>query len=106
MIGSWLVVGLRREEKAAGERLPDRISVGVLVRTFPEQLLDEMSDAADVREVRYRTSARPDDGVLRAGVLAVHALGHLQVQRLAASSDHGRPATNASFRHTSRTNPS
>jgi hypothetical protein len=48
------VPGLTREEKAARERLPDRISIGVLAKTFPKQLLDEVVDAADVREVRYR----------------------------------------------------
>ena len=36
------------------ERLPDRISIGVLARTFPPGLLDEVVDAAGVREVRYR----------------------------------------------------
>ncbi len=38
----------------AGERLPDRISVGVLARTFTPALLDEVVDAAGAREVRYR----------------------------------------------------
>ena len=48
------MAGLTREEKAARERLPDRISIGVLAKTFPKQLLEEVIDAADVREVRYR----------------------------------------------------
>jgi hypothetical protein len=43
-----------REAKAAGERLPDRISLGVLARTFPAAVLEEVIDAAGVREVRYR----------------------------------------------------
>lgn len=34
--------------------MPDRISIGVLARTFTDELLDEVVDAADVREVRYR----------------------------------------------------
>lgn len=38
----------------AGERLPDRISIGVLARTFTPQLLDEVVRAAGAREVRYR----------------------------------------------------
>jgi hypothetical protein len=43
-----------REAKAAQERLPDRISIGVLARTFPPSVLDEVIDAAGVRELRYR----------------------------------------------------
>jgi len=43
-----------REVKASGERLPDRISIGVLARTFPAQVLDEVVEAAGVREARYR----------------------------------------------------
>ncbi|HEX2810372.1 MAG TPA: IS4 family transposase [Kineosporiaceae bacterium] len=38
----------------SGERLPDRISIGVLARTFTPALLDEVIDAADAREIRYR----------------------------------------------------
>lgn len=34
--------------------MPDRISIGVLARTFTDDLVDEVIDAADVREVRYR----------------------------------------------------
>lgn len=34
--------------------MPDRISIGVLARTFPAQVLDEVVEAAGVREVRYR----------------------------------------------------
>lgn len=36
------------------ERLPDRISIGVLARTFTPELLEEVIDVAGVREVRYR----------------------------------------------------
>jgi hypothetical protein len=48
------VAGVTREANAAQERLPDRISLGVLARTFPASVLDEVIDAAGVREVRYR----------------------------------------------------
>jgi hypothetical protein len=34
--------------------LPDRISIGVLARSFPAQVLDEVVEAAGVRQVRYR----------------------------------------------------
>jgi hypothetical protein len=34
--------------------LPDRISIGVLARAFPSSVLDEVVEAAGVREVRYR----------------------------------------------------
>jgi hypothetical protein len=40
--------------KAAEERLPDRISIGVLARAFPAALLDEVVEQAGVRELRYR----------------------------------------------------
>jgi hypothetical protein len=36
------------------ERLPDRISIGVLANVFTPSLVEEVIDAADVREVRYR----------------------------------------------------
>ncbi|MGH2376305.1 MAG: transposase domain-containing protein, partial [bacterium] len=45
---------MTREVKAARERLPDRISIGVLARTFTDELLDEVIDEAGVREVRFR----------------------------------------------------
>lgn len=48
------MAGVTREAKAARERLPDRISLGVLARTFPASVLDEVIEAAGVREVRYR----------------------------------------------------
>jgi Insertion element 4 transposase N-terminal/Transposase DDE domain len=48
------MAGVTREAKAAQERLPDRISLGVLARTFPAPVLDEVVEAAGVREVRYR----------------------------------------------------
>jgi len=43
-----------KEARGAGERLPDRVSIGVLTRTFPVRLLDEVIDAAGVRQKRYR----------------------------------------------------
>jgi Insertion element 4 transposase N-terminal/Transposase DDE domain len=43
-----------REVKASQERLPDRISIGVLARSFPSSVLDEVVEAAGVRQLRYR----------------------------------------------------
>lgn len=54
MVYDLRVAGVTREAKAARERLPDRISIGVLARTFTDELLDEVIDEADVREVRFR----------------------------------------------------
>jgi hypothetical protein len=48
------MAGATREAKTAVERLPDRISIGVLAKTFTNDLLDEVIDEADVREVRFR----------------------------------------------------
>ena len=48
------VAGVTREAKAALERLPDRISIGVLATVFTRELIEEVIDATDVREVRYR----------------------------------------------------
>jgi Insertion element 4 transposase N-terminal/Transposase DDE domain len=48
------VAGVTREARAALERLPDRISIGVLARMFPASVLDEVIEAAGVREARYR----------------------------------------------------
>ena len=45
---------MTREVKAGLERLPDRISIGVLARAFPPSVLDEVIEAAGVRELRYR----------------------------------------------------
>ena len=45
---------MTREARAAEERLPDRISIGVLARAFPRALLDEVVEQAGVRELRYR----------------------------------------------------
>ena len=43
-----------RETRVASERLPDRISIGVLARTFTPQPLDEVVEGAGAREVHYR----------------------------------------------------
>ena len=48
------MAGVTREVKASEERLPDRISIGVLARAFPTALLDEVVEQAGVRELRYR----------------------------------------------------
>jgi hypothetical protein len=48
------VAGVTRDAKVALERLPDRISIGVLAKTFTNDLLDEVIDEADAREVRFR----------------------------------------------------
>ena len=48
------MAGATREARAAGERLPDRISIGVLARTFTDEVIDEVIDAAGVREKRFR----------------------------------------------------
>lgn len=48
------MAGVTREVRAASERLPDRISIGVLARTFTDELIDEVIDEAGVRERRYR----------------------------------------------------
>lgn len=45
---------MTREVREAQGRLPDRISLGVLARTFPEALLDEVIDACGAREQRRR----------------------------------------------------
>ncbi|MGH8583734.1 MAG: IS4 family transposase [Gammaproteobacteria bacterium] len=45
---------MTREAKAAAERLPGRISLGVLARTFTAELLDEVIEAAGAREKRRR----------------------------------------------------
>src|SRR6266513_1781584 len=49
-----VVAGVTVEERAASQRLPDRISIGVLARTFTDDLVNEVIDAADAREVRFR----------------------------------------------------
>jgi hypothetical protein len=44
----------QREARVA-ERLPDRVSVGVLAAVFPAALVDEVIEASGAREARYRS---------------------------------------------------
>ena len=39
----------------AGDRLPDRIGIGVLAKVFPPELVDRVVDEADPRGQRTRT---------------------------------------------------
>lgn len=48
------MAGVTREAKAGVERLPDRISIGVLAAVFTREVIDEVIEEADAREVRYR----------------------------------------------------
>lgn len=48
------VAGVTREVKAARDRLPDRVAVGVLTRTFPPESVDEAIEGAGARELRRR----------------------------------------------------
>jgi hypothetical protein len=48
------MAGVTREANAARERLPDRISIGVLSGVFTPGLIEEVIEATDAREVRYR----------------------------------------------------
>ncbi len=49
------VAGVTREVRAAGNRLPDRVAIGVLTKVFPPGLVDEVIDAAQARELRSRS---------------------------------------------------
>jgi transposase IS4-like protein/DDE family transposase len=49
-----LVAGVTREALAAGDRLPDRVGIGLLTRVFPPGLVDEVIDETGAREQRYR----------------------------------------------------
>jgi Insertion element 4 transposase N-terminal/Transposase DDE domain len=49
------VAGATRESRAADNRLPDRVAIGVLTTAFPPALVDEVIDAAQAREVRKRS---------------------------------------------------
>lgn len=49
------VAGVTRIVKAARDRLPDRVAIGVLTRTFPPELVDEVIDEAKAREQRKRS---------------------------------------------------
>jgi hypothetical protein len=49
------VAGVTRIVKAARDRLPDRVAIGVLTRTFPPELVDAVIDEAKAREQRKRS---------------------------------------------------
>jgi len=49
------VAGVTRIVKAARDRLPDRVAIGVLTRTFPPELVDTVIDEAQAREQRKRS---------------------------------------------------
>lgn len=49
------VAGVTRIVKAARDRLPDRVAIGVLTRTFPPGLVDAVIDEAKARELRKRS---------------------------------------------------
>ncbi len=49
------VAGVTRIVKAARDRLPDRVAIGVLTRTFPPELVDTVIDEAGAREQRKRS---------------------------------------------------
>ena len=42
------------QQVVAGDRLPDRIGIGVLAKVFPPDLVDRVVDEAGVRELRKR----------------------------------------------------
>jgi hypothetical protein len=48
-------VARRAQEVVAGDRLADRIGIGVLAKVFPPELVDRVVDQAGVREQRTRT---------------------------------------------------
>ena len=45
----------RGQQVVSGDRLPDRIGIGVLAKVFPPELVDRVVDEAGVREQRKRT---------------------------------------------------
>ena len=51
----FCVAGVTRIVKAARDRLPDRVAIGVLTRTFPPELVDAVIDEAKAREQRKRS---------------------------------------------------
>jgi hypothetical protein len=48
-------VARRGQQVVSGDRLPDRIGIGVLAKVFPPDLVDRVVDEAGVREQRKRT---------------------------------------------------
>lgn len=54
------MAGETRIVRAARDRLPDRVAIGVLTKTFPPELVDAVIDEAQAREQRKRSlPARP-----------------------------------------------
>ena len=49
------MVGEIRIVWAARDRLPDRVAIGVLTKTFPPELVDQVIDQAQAREQRKRS---------------------------------------------------
>lgn len=49
------VAGVTREVRAAENRLPDRVAIGVLTSVFPPVLVDEVIECAQARELRKRS---------------------------------------------------
>src|SRR5260370_12432814 len=49
------LVARRGKRVVAGDRLADRIGIGVLAKVFPPELVDRVVDEAGVRERRTRT---------------------------------------------------
>jgi hypothetical protein len=49
------VAGVTREARSAADRLPDRVSIGVLAKVFPPALVDQVIDEAGAREQRKRS---------------------------------------------------
>lgn len=46
---------MTRESRAADNRLPDRVTIGVLTTVFPPALVDEVIETAQARELRKRS---------------------------------------------------
>jgi Insertion element 4 transposase N-terminal/Transposase DDE domain len=49
------MAGVTREARSAADRLPDRVSIGVLTKVFPPALVDAVIDEAGAREQRKRS---------------------------------------------------
>jgi hypothetical protein len=49
------VAGVTRIVRAARDRLPDRVAIGVLTKTFPPELVDAVIDQSQARERRKRS---------------------------------------------------
>jgi hypothetical protein len=49
------MAGVTREARLAADRLPDRVSIGVLTKVFPPALVDAVIDEAGAREQRKRS---------------------------------------------------